>query len=114
MLNTIKLPTKKANVSRTIKKSDLLKSSEHKGPLQFENEFKKHIQKANQEINTEDLKDGEDCTICLFIPYKKFSYLPSNEINRIRQEASLGALKNGLFYYMSKMYGVDVNDLQNY
>ena len=56
-----------------------------------------------------DLTDLDDCTICLFIPYKKFSNMPSNEINRIREEASLEALQDGFFYYMAQKYGVDIN-----
>ena len=57
-----------------------------------ENEFRKLIEKENQAMDTEELTDKEDCTICLFIPYKKFNYLPCNEIDRIRDEASLEAL----------------------
>ena len=37
----------------------------------------------------EDLDDPDDCTICLFIPYKKFNTLPVNEIRRIKAQATL-------------------------
>ena len=59
-------------------------------------------------MDSDALTDIEDCTICLFIPYKKFNYLPNNEINRIRNEASLEALQSGLFYYMADKYNIDI------
>lgn len=70
--------------------------------IKGENVFRELIQKENEAIDSSDLTDMDDCTICLFIPYQKFSNMPNNEINRIKDEASLEALQEGLFYYMAQ------------
>jgi len=49
----------------------------------------------------EDLDDPDDCTICLFIPYKKFNTLPVNEIRRIKAQATLEKLNPGLYQFVS-------------
>jgi len=55
----------------------------------------------------EDLDDPDDCTICLFIPYKKFNTLPVNEIRRIKAQATLEKLNPGLYQFVSDLLKVD-------
>lgn len=62
----------------------------------------------------EDLDDPDDCTICLFIPYKKFNTLPVNEIRRIKAQATLEKLNPGLYQYVSDLLKVEKKELHVY
>mgnify|MGYP000433146681 CR=1 FL=1 len=59
----------------------------------------------------EDLDDPDDCTICLYIPYKKFNTLPVNEVRRIKSNATLEILKPGLYQLVSELLKVEKEEL---
>ena len=45
----------------------------------------------------DDLRDEEDSTICIFIPYEKFLYCSFGEIENLKEQASLSKLNKDLF-----------------
>lgn len=58
------------------------------------------IMKKKEEIylnSIDDLRDDEDSTICIFIPYEKFLYCSFGEIENLSEQACLSKLNKDLF-----------------
>ena len=45
----------------------------------------------------DDLRDNEECTICLYIPYEKFQSFSFNEIEILKEQGSLLKFNKDLF-----------------
>jgi hypothetical protein len=45
----------------------------------------------------DDLRDDEECTICIFIPYEKFLYCSFREIENLKEQACLSKINKDLF-----------------
>jgi hypothetical protein len=64
--------------------------------------------------DTSQLNTQNNEVVCLFIPYSKFSGLPLSEIKKIRTQANMLNLKQGLLPFIADKYGVDEEELREY
>ena len=81
-------------------KKKLMKSDNMKKYLKGKNDFDKMVAIMNQVTETDDLNDIEDCTLCLYIPYSKFMTLPTTEIKKIKENATLKHLQPALIQFL--------------
>ena len=57
----------------------------------------------------DDLRDNEECTICLYIPYEKFQSFSFNEIEILKEQGSLLKFNKDLFQYVATKYNVNLS-----
>ena len=62
----------------------------------------------------DDLRDDQDSTICIFIPYEKFLYCSFSEIEYLKEKASLSKFNKDLFLYVASKYNINHNQLYIY
>lgn len=64
--------------------------------------------------DTSQLLTKNKDVVCLYIPYSKFLSLPLSEIKKIRTQANMLNLKQGLLPFLAEKYDVDEDELRKY